>query len=233
MGDQFSEDELRELHRLVQQAALVAYPNPERIGCPGTPVLEEMAGLPAPFQHPAYEHVKKCSPCLQEMLELRTSKIKAQQTAQRERRLRMGIWASVALLVIAAGLSFQLYRTRILTQRSGPASAVINFSTTSASRGSEIASVPGLPEVQSIGRKQLQITIYLVPGSEAGQYQFEILPRDSDHVLLHVQGPATISNGLTSLVVSADLSHLEAGVYRARVKRLPLGEWRFLELEVK
>ena len=83
MADEFSEeftdDELRDLHRLVQQAALHSYPNPERKGCPGLRVLEEVANTRAPFQHPAYNHIKTCSPCLAEMLDLRKERMRAQR----------------------------------------------------------------------------------------------------------------------------------------------------------
>ena len=76
--EEFTNEDLRDLHRLVQQAALHSYPNPERTGCPGLRVLEEVANTRAPFQHPAYNHIKTCSPCLTEMLELRRKRIRAQ-----------------------------------------------------------------------------------------------------------------------------------------------------------
>jgi hypothetical protein len=104
----FSDDEFKELHRIVQQAALAAYPNPERKGCPGAQVLSEMARISWPAKHPGYDHVKHCSPCLREMLDMREEIILA-RTRSRNRRYRIGIAAGLVLaasLIIVATLTF-------------------------------------------------------------------------------------------------------------------------------
>ena len=44
-------------------------------------VLEEVAAAPTPFKHPAYDHIKTCSPCLAEMLDLRKQRLEAERTA--------------------------------------------------------------------------------------------------------------------------------------------------------
>src|SRR3954452_10320792 len=100
MGESFSDDDLRELQRLLQQVALKAYPNPEREGCPGSAVLHEVASVPAPFEHPAYEHIKRCSPCLQEMLDLRRAKFRARQAILARKRKIWGITGVLAACVI-------------------------------------------------------------------------------------------------------------------------------------
>ena len=81
MTGKLPDDELQALHRFAQQAALHGYPNPERKGCPGIMVLEEVAAAPVPFKHPAYGHIKTCSPCLAEMLDLRKQRLQAERTA--------------------------------------------------------------------------------------------------------------------------------------------------------
>jgi len=62
----------------IQSAILLAYPNPERKGCPGSQVLQTLAGVtahqvldPAAVDPENAEHILHCSPCYAEYLELR------------------------------------------------------------------------------------------------------------------------------------------------------------------
>ena len=50
----------------IEEAYLHAFPNPERIGCPGPEVLRGLATKELPISHPARTHVARCSPCFQE-----------------------------------------------------------------------------------------------------------------------------------------------------------------------
>jgi hypothetical protein len=85
-GEPLSDEEIQEIHRFFQDAALREYPNPERIGCPGREILAEIANLTPPSLHPAYEHVSHCSPCLAEMLELRGQRIAREEREAEKRR---------------------------------------------------------------------------------------------------------------------------------------------------
>jgi hypothetical protein len=107
MANTFSDDEFREFHRIIQQAALVAYPNPQRVGCPGPTVLREVADTPLPFDHSAYGHVAKCSPCLREMLDFR-----AEFREHRKIRTKwIGVVAAATLIVVASCVYFVGFRT--------------------------------------------------------------------------------------------------------------------------
>jgi hypothetical protein len=82
-----SDEELREIHRFFQDLALKAYPNPERIGCPGREILAEIARCEPPSVHPAYEeHVSRCSPCLAEMLDIQGQIIAEEERKAEERK---------------------------------------------------------------------------------------------------------------------------------------------------
>jgi hypothetical protein len=49
------------------------YPNPERIGCPGSETLQNFAMSPEKFASKAIlEHLGHCAPCLDELKELRS-----------------------------------------------------------------------------------------------------------------------------------------------------------------
>jgi hypothetical protein len=223
MADEITDDELKALHRAVQEAALKAYPNPERKGCPGTQVLQQMARLRVPPEHKAYSHVQTCSPCLRELLDLQ----KAKSQEQRSFKNRALLAACFALFLV--GAIFLQWRTR---QNLPMPSAVINFSTTSVDRGSEPEGKPK-QELQSFQRKSLLLTVYLVPGSDDGAYDFQVLSPADGRVLENVSGTASISQGLTSLICKVDFSRLNPGMYKARVKRRSSVEWRSLTVELK
>jgi len=72
VADELSESDFKDFHRLVQDMALRAYPNPDRIGCPGQAALEEVASLPLSSRHELFQtHINRCSECLRELLEIR------------------------------------------------------------------------------------------------------------------------------------------------------------------
>src|ERR1700722_2486717 len=75
----------------LEQLFLIAHPNPERIGCPGTDVLKALARRRLPGDDPAEKHLGECSPCFKEYLAFR----KACDRAQRRRR-RLLFGASLA-----------------------------------------------------------------------------------------------------------------------------------------
>ena len=60
-----------------QKAALSAYPNPERRGCPGENTLQGLAVRSARHEEiegdEHWKHVTHCRPCYQEYLDLRSA----------------------------------------------------------------------------------------------------------------------------------------------------------------
>src|SRR5581483_7910420 len=115
-----SDDEFKRIHRTLQELALAAYPNPERRGCPGIEVLREIANASWPADHPGYDHVKHCSPCLREMLDFQEEIF----VAKTRRRYRMYRIAIAAVLVLAVGIGFAAWR---LARHSNPSGATTNI----------------------------------------------------------------------------------------------------------
>ena len=67
------EEKARRQQRLLQQAVLRNYTNPERRGCPGTPVIRDLAIRSARLEiveNEDWEHIIHCSPCYAEYLEI-------------------------------------------------------------------------------------------------------------------------------------------------------------------
>lgn len=65
------EEKAKRQQRLIQQAVLRNYPNPERKGCPGTPVIRDLAVRSARLEiveNDDWEHIIHCSPCYAEYL---------------------------------------------------------------------------------------------------------------------------------------------------------------------
>lgn len=59
-----------------QKAVQDSFPNPERRGCPGTEVLQDLAAQSARHEEidgdQRWKHVIHCAPCYQEYLDLRS-----------------------------------------------------------------------------------------------------------------------------------------------------------------
>jgi hypothetical protein len=62
----------REFIRVFDGVLHCDYPNPKRIGCPGTDVLQKLATSPEKFAYEAtLRHLARCAPCVDELKELR------------------------------------------------------------------------------------------------------------------------------------------------------------------
>src|ERR1700722_11248076 len=87
------------IKRQLQDTILKDYPNPERKGCPGDPVLRELAARPPDDsleQDPRWRHITHCSECYRELLGFR-AELKKRAKA---RGAKIGMAAAV---LIAAG----------------------------------------------------------------------------------------------------------------------------------
>jgi hypothetical protein len=234
MNDEYSEDEWRELHSEVRAHLLRAYPNPNRVGCPGIESLKRLVLRQLPPGHPVAHHVMECSPCYQEVLDLRAQLrghlAQTDTPVSPRRNTQLLRWGALATGFFLVGLLvIQTWRLQLF--RVG-GNAIMNFAT-SVNRGVSGTAEQQIPEIQSYPRKRLSLTVSLPPGSEAGEYQFQILPMDRDAPLLQANGRATIAHGLTTFRTEINLSGVEPGIYRARVRRPPLGNWKNLTIHVK
>jgi hypothetical protein len=77
------EEKFNRLRDILQNLWLKAYPNPDRIGCPGGRAVENLAKRASDLRddieaEPDYEHVTHCSPCDREFLDAR-EKLRAEE----------------------------------------------------------------------------------------------------------------------------------------------------------
>jgi hypothetical protein len=228
MQEELSDQELREIHRLVQQAALTAHPNPERVGCPGAATLAEMAALRRPWDHAAHEHVSQCSPCLQEMLNFRSHRGK--------KAFWFNKWflsAIAAALIIGIYIPLAVHQRKLkINELEQAHAAIMNFATGSILRGAPSGESGMVSDIQTYPRERLVLTVSLPRGSEGGEYDFEVLGANGEILITRV-GRASITRGLTTFITDVDFSGLASGSYHARVRHKPFGDWQDLTIQTK
>ncbi len=217
MGESFSDDDLRDLRRLLQQVALTAYPNPKREGCPGPAVLEEVASTPMPFQHPAYEHVKQCSPCLKEMLELRGAKVRARRTVVARRKKVWGMAGTLAACFIVV-LIFHVRSAHFFRETSAPIASITLQKRTADLFEKDVLRGPGGPNQQTspvnLPAVPLELRVILPRFSRPGTYQIAVCrDRNAESTLVKAVGPTMAEGSREIVTVILDLSKLPRGSY--------------------
>ena len=207
----------------LERLFLEANPNPNRIGCPGTLVLNELASRKFPIESPAEDHLAECSPCFEEYLELR------QEYEGRQRRTTGLMVAAVAAAALALFLLMsQYWRTpnkvsdKVYTAKNNPPHPIGRLDY----RVQERQNAP--PEslaVVSSAAKELQIV--LPEGSKAGDYALEIsaaVARGSQ--VEQYKGKASPEKGgAIRLSAPVDFSSLPKGSYEVRWRRTGSESW--------
>lgn len=211
---------MRDAERLVKATRRMllggGYPNPERVGCPGSRVLEELARDRIDLRDAKYWilHLGCCSPCFIEYTTFR-------RQAMRRKRLEyaVAIAAMVALFVVGGWL-WQ-------THRFPGSGGMPNVPTVAAYqpvtldlrnwivfRGEQPQSAPAGP-IQ-LPRGRLDLRIFLPVGSESGKYEVQVSPK-MGKPLVTATGYAVIQNGITVLKVKLDTLRLNPGNYVLRI----------------
>jgi hypothetical protein len=214
MADEPREPTPDELKRVLQEAVLRNYPNPDRVGCPGSQVLKEVANRRLPFEDSHWDHIYHCSPCYREFLDFR-------REFRRKRIINRGLtWSTIAAAAVIVAFVFAWWlpqhnrktpsppsQASVLQQR---AMAVLNLEYTSPNRG---AGKKPNAELQHLPRIPLALSIYLPLGSEPGQYEIELRKENDPAPLAKYSAIAHLENGLTVLKIAPDLSKFPPGTY--------------------
>jgi len=208
------------IKRQLQDTILKDYPNPERKGCPGDPVLRELAARPLDDsleQDPRWRHITHCSECYREFLGFR-AELKQRAKA---RGAKIGMAAAVAAVLIAAG-TFVAIRESIRPKRPENAELVFRQRLVDLQGRAVTRSEEGKEETKPIvlRREPEALTIRLPFGSREGAYEVQIA-KSADQPLLSAGGEAKVENGTTALTAKMDLSKFETGNYFICLRRLP------------
>jgi hypothetical protein len=219
MADESRTPSPEEVKRVLQEAVLRHYPNPERIGCPGSEILKQVAREQQPYENSHWEHIQHCSPCYKEFLDFRRE-FKRKRIATR--RLS---WAGAIAALFLIGVAVFAWQRRSVVTDDAPV-AVLNLESTAITRGSGSSQ----PEnIQHLPRRSGRYEIYLPLGSIPGPYQVEFRQKGDPAPLATFTGSATIRGGTTVLRITADLTKIPPATYFFAYRR-DGGEWRELQV---
>ena len=210
--DEFSRDEQRILDVLTQGLSR-EFPNPERIGCPGSAVLRGIAShnLRLAEIHQWLDHLSACSPCYREFTELR------KQVVSQRRRLQ--VWLAVAAVLILTVAGWLWMRIHYTVQ--GPETAVLDLRNISVARG-ENSSRTNQPPLE-LYRSARHLVLALPIGSAEGSYDLALLSEVGPQ-LLSATGIARLQDHVIVLQTDLDLRDIRPGLYILALRRPGL-EW--------
>lgn len=208
---------------LMEKAALNDFPNPERIGCPGSDFLRRLAvdrGSVSPNDE-RIGHLSRCSPCFQEFTAFRS------EGGETTDRNQTGTWAAIVVILLAVGAGAYYERapigaeaTRAYTRVTGTfIAASLDLSKQSTLRGANPPDANASIAVPTLPRQRLDLTITLPFASEPGAYDLAVT-RASDLPVVAASGQARTDNGNTILSVRIDLSSLSRGRYEIGLRRM-------------
>src|SRR5271157_2785936 len=178
---------------------LKEFPNPERVGCPGSELLRGIASRKVPLAQaePWLNHLTSCSPCYRDFNQFR----EADQRARR--RILLAVAASI-LVVATAGIWWVI---RTQNEIQSTESAVLDLRNRSLTRGSD--AVPDEPPLE-IRRNVARMDIYLPLGSTEGPYEVRIVTTSGESIAT-TSGIAKLNDSITSLQVAVNLSRARPG----------------------
>jgi hypothetical protein len=210
--EEFNGEEKRILD-LLNRGLSQDFPNPQRIGCPGSAILKSIAvhKLPLAEADPWLEHFSSCSPCFQEFSEIR------KQAAGQRRHTQM--WLAVAAMVLLAVAGWMWVRSRPTGQTA--AVVVLDLRGRSTVRGENPPETtqPPLEVPRSAKRLNLELPI----GSNEGAYDVALL-NPSGAELFRTSATAKLEDHIVVLRADVDLAAVSPGLYFLGVRQPGL-EW--------
>jgi hypothetical protein len=206
---------LRAARRYVRSA----YPNPERVGCPGRDHLELLARRKTPLRSEDIHHITTCSPCFIDYRRIRKA---------RKRRYA----AAVAVLVACPAIFFFL-AVGLPNRHSVPGDRVAN----QAAKSTQAAPVDMVADLRpfqpmrgtsavegrasgpiTLPRLNLNVTILLPVGSEAGRYQLKLIDHNGVP-RFQTAAEGIIKDYITRLATKFDVRPLASGPYTLTIQR--------------
>jgi hypothetical protein len=184
------------------------FPNPQRVGCPDSALLREIAAHKVPLSEADHwlNHFSSCSPCFQEFTQFR------KQAAERR---RTQVWLVAAAVLVFAVAGWLWVRNRPSVQTS--ATVVLDLRERSLARGEN---PKGAKEGDlEIPRTTRHLIVELPIGSKEGSYDLALLNEAGDEVL-RATGTATLEDHVVILRAEIDLRNLSPGIYFIGLRQL-------------
>jgi hypothetical protein len=224
--ERLTREQQRRMLELFEQAALHDYPNPERIGCPGSEFLKRLATdrKSIDLNDPALTHVARCSPCFREFAGYR-DKVKRKTLTR-----RVAIGTGGALVV---GLVVTVVRLATVppTEPEAYERVTLDLFNASAVRGQETDTQSTAPKT-SLPRKRLDLVITLPFASPEGNYEVQVLDASGKPTGLSAAGTAHLLNDRTILEARIDVSSLPPNPYQIGIRRVPF-DWMPVPVQIR
>jgi hypothetical protein len=193
-----------------EQLLLNAYPNPERVDCPGDTVTRRLAHRGLPIDHPAVTHISRCSPCFREFKTF-------QATFLHRRAVLRALSIAAVVAIVSCASTYLLLRQPWRDNQARE--AIVNLQEHPILRGADESSL--IPKPIILPRGRLTLRIRLPVASEPGTYEVEFLrPGDSDPIA-KASGQSEMIGNQAELHMTAD-APLRPGAYVMGVRRIPL-----------
>jgi hypothetical protein len=199
-----------------------AYPNPDRVGCPGRKRLQAFARQTAALDEIDLDHLMTCSPCFAEY--------HAILKAWKQRRLATigALSAAIVAVIVIAGVLISRHRgetpaitpenrsVQIAQESSRP--ALIDLRPFERTRGGTANNSSKTLSPPVLDRAKLLVTIQLPIGSPEGLYVFQLLDSNGSPVV-EASAQAAIKDYVTTAEVPFDLRTAFAGRFTLAVRR--------------
>ena len=210
--EEFNGEEKRILD-LLNKGLSRDFPNPQRIGCPGTAILKSIAlhKLPLAEADPWLEHFSSCSPCFQEFSEIR------KQAAGQRRQTQM--WLAAAAMVLLAVAGWMWVRNRPTGQTAAVVVLDLRGRATVRGENPPETSQPAL----EVPRNARSLNLELPIGSNEGAYDVALL-NPSNVELFRTSATAKLEDHIVVLRAGVDLAGVSPGSYFLGVRQPGL-EW--------
>jgi hypothetical protein len=196
-----------------------AFPNPNRVGCPGRKGLEVLARQSSAPDQNDIDHLMTCSACFVEYHAIR-------KAWKRKKAVTFGTLVAAALaLMVFSGVV--LYRHHIEVNRIAPAKrpvemaqeqvrhALIDLRPSERSRGESANTTHANTPI--LDRANLLVTILLPIGSPEGKYVFQIVDSNNSP-RVETFGDAVIKDYITTTEAPFDLRAVSAGHFTLTVR---------------
>jgi hypothetical protein len=213
--EQLTSKQDRRMLELLEEAALNDYPNPDRIGCPGTDFLKRLATdrRSISLSDPALDHVASCSPCFREFAGYR-------DRAKRAKVTRRVAIATGAAFVVAGGTAGFRVVTGKAKQTPATEESYEDRDFDMFNDGPERGAADGQSASPDLPRKRLNLHLTLPFASPEGDYEVQVMgPNGATGV--KASGTAHIVKGKTLLRIRLDLTKLQPNTYTLAIRRIP------------
>lgn len=192
------------------------FPNPDRVGCPGTAVLEGIASHRIPLAEAEnwLDHLGSCSSCFQEFTAIRNRR-------RRQQRLRWGGGLAVSLASLALWFTLRPHTP-------GTETAVLDLRAYSGQRGEQTVSGPAPLQ---LARNTKHLLLYLPVGSKEGGYEFALLNEKGEEIL-RGNGTANLENHIVVLKGEINATSVPSGSQFLGLRQAGM-EWTRFPISVK